>query len=188
MTFSSLPAGQTPDAGGAPYAWPLALAVSTVTGTLVTSCMMPFVAIAVMSAATLPLRSALLTVVAAWAANQLIGFTLLGYPADAYAIGWGVALGLASLAAMLVARAIVERQAWSIARIGAAFLVAFAVYEALLFGYASMAGGTETFAPGIVIQLLVNDSVWCAILAACYLVLTSLAPKIFGAAPSLRLA
>jgi hypothetical protein len=130
----------------------------------------------------------LVTVVAAWAVNQLIGFTLLGYPADAYAISWGVALGLASLAAMLVARMIVGPRTWSIARIAIAFLLAAAVYETLLYGYALVAGGTDTFTPAIVAQLMLNDGVWCAILVVCHVVLTGLAPKVFGAAPKLRLA
>jgi hypothetical protein len=188
MKFWFSSAELVPAARRVSYAWPLALAVSTVAGTLVTACMMPFVAIAVMSAATLPLRRAFATVGAAWAANQLLGFTLLGYPATAYAFGWGVALVLASFAAMLTARTILEPQTLTFVRIIAAFLVAVAVDETLLFGYALIAGGTDTFTPSIVMQLVINDGAWCAILVVCHLALTGLAPKIFGAAPKLRLA
>ena len=186
MDLSSSSADQTPAAGG--YAWPLVLAASTIAGTLVTSCMMPFVAIAVMSAATLPLRHAFVTVIAAWSVNQLLGFGLLGFPVTAFAIGAGISLALASLAAMLAARTVVEPRSWSIARVGGAFLLAFALYETLLFGYALVVGGTDTFAPSIVIQLLLNDGVWCVTLVVCHLALTGLAPKVFGAAPKLRLA
>ena len=186
MDLSSSTADQTSAARS--YAWPLVLAASTVAGTLVTSCMMPFVAIAVMSAATLPLRHAFVTVVAAWSVNQLLGFGLLGFPVTAFAFGAGISLALASLAATLAARTVIEPRRWSIARVGGAFLLAFAVYETLLFGYALVVGGTDTFAPSIVMQILINDGVWCVILVVCHLALTGLAPKVFGAAPKLRLA
>jgi hypothetical protein len=187
MTLSTSPAGQTPSTG-APYAWPLALAVTTVAGSLVASCLMPFVAIAVMAAATLPLRSAFLTVIAAWAANQVIGFTLLGFPATASAVGSGLSLLAVSLAAVPVARAIVEPRTWSIVRIGAAFVVSAAVYEVLLYGYALVAGTTDMFTPAIVALVVATNGIWCAILVACQIVLMGLAPKVFGAAPKLRLA
>ena len=42
--------------------------------------------------------------------------------------------------------------------------------------------------PFIVMQLLLNDGVWCVILVVCHLALTGLAPKVFGAGPKRRLA
>jgi hypothetical protein len=188
MTFSFSSAERTPPAGGVPYAWPLALAVTTVAGSLVASCLMPFVAIAVMAAATLPLRSALLTVLAAWAANQLIGFSLLGFPMDAFSLRAGASLLIASLVALLTARVVVKPQTWSILRIGAAFLVGVTIYETLLYGYALVAGDPAMFTPAIVALVVATDGIWCAILVGCHLLLTGLAPKVFGAAPKLRLA
>ena len=171
-----------------PYAWALVLAVTTVAGSLLASCMMPFVAIAVMSAATLPLRSAILTVIAAWAANQLIGFTLLGFPMDAFSFRAGASLLIASLAALLTARVIVKPRTWSVLRIGGAFLAAVTIYETLLYGYALVAGDPAMFTPAIVALVAANDGLWCAILVGCHLLLTGLAPNVFGAAPKLRLA
>ena len=44
------------------------------------ACATPFAAFAVVAAAMLPMRAALLVVTAAWIVNQAIGFGALGYP------------------------------------------------------------------------------------------------------------
>ena len=151
-------------------------------GTLIVACMMPFVGLAVIAAATMPRSQALVTVAGAWAANQILGFGLLGYPLDGYAIGWGVALGGGSVAAMLVARAVLGGRGIAPGRLAAAFLAAFAGYEALLYAFALVAGGTGTFTPAIIAQLLVNDAAWTAVLAVLYAVLTRAAPRVFAPA------
>lgn len=171
------------------WAWPAALAIATVTGSLAAACMMPFVALAVLAAATMPTRRAGLTIGAIWAANQALGFTVLGYPATGYAASWGVALGVASLAAGLVGRTVLRgRHDLAAVPMLLAFGAAFVAYEALLFGFALVAGGTDTFAPAIVLQILVNDGLWFAGLSALYVVLTRAAPRLFGPAPAVRLA
>lgn len=170
-------------------AWPLALATATVAGSLAAACMTPFVALAVLAAATMPARRAVITIAAIWAANQALGFTVLGYPATGYTAVWGLALGVAALSAGLVARAMLRgRSDLAVAPMLAAFGASFLAYEALLFGFARLAGGVETFAPAIVLQILVNDGLWFAGLGALYVVLTRAAPGWFGPAPTLRLA
>src|SRR5687768_6874005 len=134
-------------------AWPLALAFTTIVGTLLTACMMPFVALALITAATMKPRTAVVAMTGIWLVNQLLGFTLLGFPLVSYAFAWGGALGAASLAAMAVARTVVGWTGELVAtRLAAAFVAAFAAYEILLFGFAGLAGGLETFTPGIVAQ------------------------------------
>lgn len=172
--------------GSGALAWPAALGTATVLGTLATACMMPFVGLAVVAAATMSVRRAAQTVAAMWAVNQLLGFSLLGYPWTGDAFAWGLAIGLASMAAMMIARRVIGRNGGSAAHLAGAFLAAFAGYETLLFGFALVAGGTETFAPAIVLQILVNDAIWFAGLVALHLVLTRVAPGKFG--PRLRLA
>lgn len=170
-------------------AWPAALAAATVAGSLAAACMMPFVALAVLAAATMPQGRAAATMVAIWAANQTLGFTVLGYPATGYAAAWGVALGTAGLAAGLVAGAVLRgRRDLAAAPMLLAFGAAFVGYEALLYGFALAAGGTETFAPAIVLRILTNDGMWFAGLCALYVALTGLAPRWFGPVPALRLA
>lgn len=171
------------------WAWPLALAVATVLGSLAAACMMPFVALSVLCAATMPARRAALTIGAIWAVNQTLGFTVLGYPATVYAAVWGAAIGISSLLAGFIARAILkDRRDFAAVPMLLAFGAAFVAYEAMLFAFALVAGGTETFTPGIVVQLLVNDGLWFVGLSALYLSLARLAPRWFGAVPTLRFA
>lgn len=172
----------------APFGWPVAFAAAAILGTLATACMMPFVALAVAAAATLPLHRAAVTVMGVWAVNQLLGFTLMGYPPTGYAFAWGVALGGASVAIMLVARRMFDRGLRSTLGLVIVFLIGFALDEALLFGFALAVGGTGTFTPEIVLQLLTNDALWFTGLIALHLVLTNVAPRMFGPAPALRLA
>ena len=162
-------------------AWQATIAVATIVGTLATSCMMPFVALATLTAATMPRRQAAMTIGAIWSINQLLGFTLLGYPADATTIAWGAAIGAAGLGAMMVAAAILGRAGATLPRLAAAFAAAFVVYEAGLFGFALVAGGTGTFTAAIVAAILLNDACWGAALFALHAVLTRAAPRTFGA-------
>jgi hypothetical protein len=170
-------------------AWPAVLAVATIVGSLAAACMMPFVALSVVVAASLPTSRAVFTVTAIFAANQAIGFTLLGYPAESYAIAWGAALWGATLASLFVARAITGANGdLSAARLALAGVTAFAAYETLLFGFATLVGGLETFTPAIIAQLAQNEALWLFALVALRLLVTGAAPAIFGAQPRLRLA
>ena len=164
--------------------WAITLAAVAVLGTLATACMMPFVAVASIAAATLPRGQAVIAVLGAWAANQLLGFGLLGYPATGYAIGWGVALGGASLAVMPLVRWMNDGSA---VRFVTAFVSAFALWEAVLFGFALAAGGVDTFTPAIVLRLFANEALWFALLVGLHLIVTRNAPRLFGTSPLVRL-
>jgi hypothetical protein len=169
-----------------PLAWPVALAGTTLAGTLATACMMPFVGLAVVAAATMNPRRAALTLSTAWVVNQLLGFGLLGYPLDGYALRWGAALGIASIAALAIAQLIVRGLA--LGQLAAAFAAAFVVYEVVLLAYAGFAGGLETFVPGVVARIALNDAAWLVALAAFRLALGRTAPRWFGTAPTVRFA
>src|SRR6516165_10933528 len=65
------------------------LAVSCALASFALACATPFAAFAVVAAATLPLRPALLVVTGAWLVNQSIGFGALHYPIHASTIAWG---------------------------------------------------------------------------------------------------
>lgn len=169
-------------------AWQAALAVAAVAGTLAIACMMPFVAVAVATAATMSRARAAATLGAVWATNQLFGFTLLGYPRTASAFAWGAALGVAGVCAMVVAAAMLGSRRGSAAMLAAAFAAAFATYELALFGFALAVGPTSAFTAPIVLQILANDAIWFAALIALHAVLTRAAPRTFGAALRLRAA
>jgi hypothetical protein len=121
------------------------------------ACAVPFAALGAVAALTLPRQHAWLVLVAAWFANQVVGFAALGYPRTANAIAWGVALGV-------VAFLTVAASQWCIRRVEAygalivvpiAFFGAFAAYEGGCFVVAAtLLGGTEDFSVSIVSRIL----------------------------------
>jgi hypothetical protein len=116
----------------------------------------PFAALAVAAAMTLPRREAVICAVAVWFANQAAGFGLMNYPWTLTTIGWGAAIGVAAVAGTLGAQWLLwrlDRLPSSIQTVSA-FVLAFAVYQATLYAAAvSVLGGTAAFAPGIVAQV-----------------------------------
>lgn len=170
------------------WAWPLALALATILGTLTTACMTPFIALAVMAAATMPRGRAAATVGAVWLINQTLGFTVAHYPLTAYAFSWGAATGVASLAAMLTASLVVAPARASALRLVGAFAAGFIAYEGLLLAFAALEGGLSTFTPAIVGRIALNDGAWLVALAIVHLSLTAGLPRVFGPRLALRLA
>jgi hypothetical protein len=130
--------------------------------TVAFACVTPLVAIGVTAAMALSRSSALWATLAAWLADQVIGYSVLHYPWTVDSFGWGVALGGAAIIATLTAQWVVVRlhAAHSSIRALAAFVAAFAVYEVGLYAVAvSMLGGTQGFAPPILVQVLVINTV-----------------------------
>ncbi len=183
-----MPNRETRDTPLQALAWPATLASVTILATLASACMTPYIALAVIAAATLSRRHAAWTIGGVWLTAQILGFTVLHYPSSAYAFAWGAALGVASLAAMLAASLVMDRSRPSLSRLVAAFVAGFALYEGLLLGFAYVAGGVETFTPAVVVQIASNDAVWLVILAGLRMILVAGAPRWFGSAPALRLA
>ena len=163
------------------WAWPAALALSAFIGSWALACMLPFAAVATLAAATMPARQAAATVMAVWAINQIVGFTLLSYPHSVDSYGWGLAVAGGAAAALAIARSMLGRApALVSARTIVAFLAAFAAYELLLYGLATQVGGTETFAVAIVRDLFANEIAWLGGLGALYVVLSRAAPRLFA--------
>src|SRR5689334_12108048 len=79
------------------------LTMASALASLVFACATPFAAFAVIAAAMLPLRSALLVVAGSWLVNQGIGFGVLHYPIDVTTMLWGLVIGTAALAGTLAA-------------------------------------------------------------------------------------
>ncbi len=143
-----------------PAVWSAALAATTLSGTVLIGCMMPFAAIATIAALALPRRTGLGVVAACWLGNQMIGFGLLGFPRDAATFGAGLSLLGSSLLAYALVQRIGARK--GIAGALTAFGAAFVVYEAALFAYALVWGDIAMFAPQIVALIALNDGLWFA--------------------------
>ena len=153
MTSQKSNAGQT--------IWPLSLGLSTVIGSLLLACVFPFASFAALAALTMTPRRGLMLVTAAWALNQATGFFLMSFPWDAQAVGHGIAILAATLAATMIARLVVDNMRGALAlRAGAALLAAFVVNQILLRAYASIGGGAENFSAEIITGVAVNDAIW----------------------------
>ncbi len=108
--------------------WIASLIVASVLFTFGFACALPLAAFAAIAALTSGRREALALTMAAWFANQAIGFAFLHYPTDAVTLAWGGALGAIALLSCEAAGAVARRPNGASAY-GAAFLASFVVYE-----------------------------------------------------------
>jgi hypothetical protein len=138
------------------------LIASCALASLALACATPFAAFAVLAAAMLPLRPALLVVFGAWLVNQGIGFGVHHYPIDASTIAWGFVIGAAALAATLVAVAALS--ALPVNRtplmLAIALACAYCAYELVLFAATPFLGGAGAFTAAIVSRLGALNVVW----------------------------
>jgi hypothetical protein len=108
-------------------------------------------------------RRGFFLVTAAWMINQATGFFLMSFPWDAQAVGHGIAILAATLAATLVARLSLDKlRGPAGVRAAAALASAFVVHQILLRAYASVGGGAENFSADIIAAVAVNDVMWFA--------------------------
>jgi hypothetical protein len=157
----------SPRLNAAQAVWPLSLAASTVFGSLLLACVFPFASFAALAALTMTPRRGLMLVTGAWAVNQATGFFLMSFPWDAQAVGHGIAILAATLAATVVARFVADKiHSIAALRAVAALASAFVVHQILLRAYASIGGGSENFSAEIISGVALNDAMWFAGLLA----------------------
>jgi hypothetical protein len=137
------------------------------------ACATPFAAFAVVAAATLRLRPALLVVAGAWLVNQTIGFGALHYPVDASTIAWGLAIGAAALIATAASSAVlgVLPQDRSALVLSLTLVSAYTAYELTLFAATPFLGGEGAFTFAIVTRIGLRSAAWLiGLVAACEIV------------------
>ena len=149
------------------------LTLSCALASFALACATPFAAFAVIAAAALPLRPALLVVAGAWLVNQTIGFGVLHYPIDSSTIAWGFVIGAAALAATAASatalRALPLKPAPLMLALG--LICAYCAYELVLFAATPYLGGVGAFTPAIVARLGLLSAVWLiGLVAACEIV------------------
>jgi hypothetical protein len=137
------------------------------------ACATPFAAFAVIAAATLLLRPALLVITGAWLVNQSIGFGMLHYPIDASTIAWGFVIGAAALAAtaasVTVLRAVPPNR--TPLMLALTLVCAYGTYELTLFAATPFLGGAGAFTAAIVARLGLLNIVWLiGLVVACEIV------------------
>jgi len=147
------------------------LTVSCALASFALACATPFVAFAVIAAAMLPLRAALLVTTGAWLVNQGIGFGALHYPLDADTMLWGLSIGIAALAATAVAAAALRLQGRTPFVLALALLCGYGAYELVLFAATPFLGGAGSFSAAIVGRIGLTNVAWLiGLVAACEIV------------------
>ena len=157
--------------------WIGLLAGASIVATGAFACAAPFAAVAMLAAATLPLRQALAVTFALWFGNQIVGYSLLGYPSDGETLIWGAIMGVASLAATFVAHRAGQatREKPALLRLLALFIAAFATYEGGLLLGSAIVPANGAFAPDIIAYVAFVDATWAIGLGAAYAGLQMLA-------------
>lgn len=138
------------------------------------ACAAPFAAFAVVAAAMLPLRPALVVMTGAWLVNQGIGFAALHYPIEANTMLWGLAIGIAALAATATSAAVLRLLPQGRARLAMAAALAltlaggYVVYELALLAATPFLGGAGSFTTAIMARIgLLNIGWLVGLVAAC---------------------
>ncbi len=146
------------------------LVAACLSASLVFACATPFAAFAVLAAAMLPLRPALVTISAVWLVNQVVGFGLLGYPRTLNAVMWGLAIGAAGQIATITAVGVFRRLARTdrFAVYPIALVASFAAYELCLLAITPVLGGAEAFGMSIVGRIAFLNAAWLVGLVAVY--------------------
>ncbi|WP_018320309.1 hypothetical protein [Bradyrhizobium sp. WSM2793] len=132
------------------------------------ACATPFAAFAVVAAAMLPQRPALLVVTGAWLVNQTIGFGVLHYPVDANTIAWGFLIGAAALLATAASSTVLGLlpQGRTPLMLAITLVAAYGIYELALLATTPFLGGEGAFTAAIVTRIGLTSAVWLAGLVA----------------------
>lgn len=142
------------------WIWAALLIVGSIVLSAKFSCATPFAALAALAALDMKRFDGLLLVIGVWAANQAVGYGLLGYPIEGQSFAWGAAIGIAAVTAYVAARGAIAATAPQsfVAAIGSALIAAFVAYEAVLFAAtAVLPSGEAAFSLPIVGEIaLVN--------------------------------
>lgn len=126
--------------------WVAIIAAATIASTLALACAMPFEALAIFSALYFRHRDGVALILLCWAANQTVGFVLLGYPRDVSTIAWGAGLALAALAALYGAKWAIARFALQSlpVRVVLALGVSMLAFKGVTLAFALVLGGVTT--------------------------------------------
>jgi len=142
--------------------WISLLTVTILLMTGVFACAVPFAALAALAAFDTERRDGLLLIGAVWLANQVYGFTVLGYPHEAQAYYWGLTMGIGAVVAYYAARAVVAALApkGAVLAVFAALPVAFAAYEAVIYlGTLLLTHGEGAFNTGVIAYVTLVEAV-----------------------------
>jgi hypothetical protein len=168
------------------FVWIVVLMLAGIGGSLIISCVTPFVALAIALAGTVRLRIALSAMTAIWLLNQLIGFVFFHFPRTPNSVLWGLATCAAALLSTVAAATVIKRAVFPMAvRLGLALLSGYAVYEMTLLVSALFLGGLETFSLLVIAQIGLVNLLWLVGLVALNELVAILGKTWLGVTPRL---
>lgn len=135
------------------------------------ACATPFAALATLAALKLSRRDTIVVVGLVWAANQAIGFGLLGYPWTWDCAAWGLALGASAGLAVVAAKGLSTTGPAPLA-VSLPFVASFATFELGLYvaGFV-LPGGDGAFSASVIGHVFaVNGLALCGLIAVYHLV------------------
>jgi hypothetical protein len=132
------------------------------------ACATPFAALATLAALKIERRDMVAIVGLVWFANQVIGYSILGYPWTLDSVAWGTAIGIAGFLALFVAMLLSPIRSGRLA-ISLPFIGAFATYEMSLYvaGFV-LPGGDGAFTAAIVEHVFAINFIALIALLAVY--------------------
>jgi hypothetical protein len=150
--------------------WILLIAAFSAGGSFIFACAMPFAALATIAATRMRFADGAALIGLAWLTSQAVGYFFLGYPWTPSSFGWGIAIGMAALAALLAAHAIVRfTSGWKGVALG--LCAAFAAYECtLLTATTVLPSGPGAFAWKVVLQIFAVNVIATIVLLAVHAV------------------
>jgi hypothetical protein len=151
--------------------WVAIVTASMIAFSFYFACATPLAAVAAVAGSRMSRKGGGTLIIAAWLANQLIGYLVLGYPRTWDSYAWGATIGVASLlggiAAAGAARTV--RQWWLSPC--AALIAAFSVYEGALFAATAVLPSCDgAFSPSVVARILaINTGAMAGLMAVHWL-------------------
>ncbi|HET6525344.1 hypothetical protein [Sphingopyxis sp.] len=146
---------------GASTLWIALLTAASTATTLALGCATPFPSLAALAAVHMRRRDGLALMALAWAASQVVGLFLLGYPRDGSTLGWAAGLGTAALGSALAGYAALGalRYRSVAARLALAYAAGFTAFKAIILGWALVLGGLHSvMAPDLLAEQFVRNA------------------------------
>ncbi|PSN12290.1 hypothetical protein C7293_20790 [filamentous cyanobacterium CCT1] len=126
-------------------------------------CTVPLVGIGVLAGTTLPRRRALLVLLPLWLVNQLLGFTVRGYPYTVSTFAWGGVMLLGATLAVLLASirpAYGHDQSRHGLWLAFSLALGFVLYELVIWLGGFALGGVHGFTASVLGEILLGNAIW----------------------------
>jgi len=157
--------------------WIMLLTLASMATSFALACTAPVAALAALAAVHMRPRDGIALALAAWGANQAVGFLVLHYPHDPKTLLWGVGLGTAAAGSAIGAYAVLGRiEVRSTAlKLAIAYLAAFVAGKLVTLCWAAVLGGVAiTLNPGYSFDQFVRNGAILIGLYAFYRLLVAL--------------